>query len=196
MTASDRRTFLKRSTVALSSLAVSRCTPEADRGVRVQLDRAMLRGVGQSVLPPELGPEGIEQVVTDFERWVEEYEPVAELDHGYISSEIRYGPPDPAPRWQAQLEALELESRQRYQASYRDLSDEERQSLIRRQIESEAAGSLPRTAEASHVAVGILAYFYSSSQATDLCYGRRVGKATCRGIATAPQTPEPLEGGA
>ena len=108
MTTGDRRTFLKQSTVALSSLAVSRCSPVTGSGGRVQLDRAMLWGVGLSVLPSELGPEGSERVLRDFDRWVQEYEPVAELDHGYISSEIRYGPPDPAPRWQAQLEALEL----------------------------------------------------------------------------------------
>ena len=196
MTTGDRRTFLKQSTVALSSLAVSRCSPVTGSGGRVQLDRAMLWGVGLSVLPSELGPEGSERVLRDFDRWVQKYEPVAELDHGYISSEIRYGPPDPAPRWQAQLEALELESRVRYQASYLDLSDDERKSLIRRQIDSETSGFPPRTAEASHVAVGILTHFYSGSEATDLCYGRRVGKSTCRGISTAPDAPEPLQDGA
>jgi len=197
MTGTNRRTFLMKSTAALSSLAVSSCTPAAEDREGVELPEATLRAVGRSVLPSELGPERVERVLLGFDHWLEEYEPVTELDHGYISSEIRYGSPDPAPRWQAQLEALELESRKRHKTPFVDLSGEDRGALVRRQIGVEGDGSLPESpATASHVAVGILSYFYNGSEATDLCYGRKVGKVTCRGIATAPETPDLLEGGA
>ena len=95
----DRRTFLKRSGAALSVAAVSGCLPdsaEREADSAAPLEAATLRAVAEVVLPTELEDAPREEAVQAFEQWASEYEPVAELNHGYGTSEIRYGPPDPA----------------------------------------------------------------------------------------------------
>ena len=49
---------------------------------------------------------------------------------------------------------------------------------------------MPAVAGASHVALALLAHFYGSSAANDLCYGAQIGKSTCRPLAASPHAPE------
>ena len=42
---------------------------------------------------------------------------------------------------------------------------------------------MPNVAEANHVAVALLAHFYESSAAADLCYEAHIGRETCRPLA-------------
>lgn len=44
-------------------------------------------------------------------------------------------------------------------------------------------------ARAKHVAIALLAHFYASPDADDLCYGRRIGRQTCRGLGGVRQPP-------
>lgn len=191
-----RRSFIKHSAAAVSGLTLSGCTtgegpaPSPGAAARATLGDT-LEAVGRVVLPAaELGDAGIASVVSGFRSWLEGFEPVAELDHVYIyTDEIPYGPPDPAPRWASQLEALELESKKRFDAPFGDLSEDDRRAMIARQLPRNLSASLPDAAEAEHVAIGLLAYFYQSSEANDLCYGRAIEKRTCRGLDTASEEP-------
>lgn len=202
MAESDRRSFLKATGAALAgaALGTAGCAPGedapgrgADSGSRV-LSADVLRGVATVVLPVSaLGPDGVEEAVQAFEAWVEGFEPVAELEHGYGTSQIRYGPPDPAPGWQAQLEGLEIESRHRFEMSFLALSLEERRSLLAGQL-SGAGDGLPGPSGAPHVVLGLLGHFYDSPIATDLCYERIIRKETCRGIPGVTELPAPLDG--
>ena len=188
----DRRTFLKRSTAALSAAAVSGCVPNnvVPRGdSAAPLHASVLRAVAEVVLPSDLEDASREEAVQSFERWALEYEPVAELNHGYGTSEIRYGPPDPGPGWQAQLEALDIEASRRTGSSFRELDIPQRQELIIGQGLDEGS-VLPNPLRARHVAVALMAHWFRSSAAVDLCYGRRIAERTCRGIDTAPSEPE------
>ena len=126
----DRRTFLKQSAAALSAATLAGCGPP-DEGpgagdARPALEPATLRGVADVVLPSELGDEGREAAVRAFEGWLAELEPVAELNHGYGTAEIAYGPPDPAPAWMAQLAALDLEAQKRHDVAFASLPSEAR----------------------------------------------------------------------
>jgi hypothetical protein len=56
-----------------------------------------------------------------------------------------------------------------------------------------SAGGLPEIDRAPHIAVGLLAHFYSSAAAQDLCYRARIGKGTCRPLAESPRRPLPLK---
>ncbi|HLE69933.1 MAG TPA: hypothetical protein VJH87_09650, partial [Vicinamibacteria bacterium] len=125
-----------------------------------------------------------------FRKWLDELEPVAELDHAYISTdEILYGPPDPEPLWTAQLEALELEAEKRHEASFAAVPREEQETLLRRQLPPNPGAALPDPARAPHVALGLLAYFYQTSEANDLCYERAIEKTTCRGVESGAVEP-------
>ncbi|MFQ5744010.1 MAG: hypothetical protein ACE5HV_10530 [Acidobacteriota bacterium] len=208
MSDKDRRTFIKRAVALASALGLSSCAPGTDSAKggsaaqvgSVTLDAAMLGALGRALLPvADLGGDGVERVVTGFQQWLDNFHPVAELNHGYLNrglAQIRYGPPHPGPRWASQLEALELEARQRHGVSFVELSLPQQRSLIGRQIQQEARDRFPATARADHVAVGLMAYFYAGTEATDICYRAAIGKFTCRGLETAPDEPAPLARGA
>lgn len=189
----DRRSFLKRSGAAVSAAALAGCTsdhrPSASGGRSARLDPAALRAVAAVVLPAELGDSGREAAVASFERWAREYEPVAELNHGYGTSEIRYGPPDPVPAWQAQLMALELEANARTGDSFTALDTGARLALLERQG-LDAGSGLPSPVRARHVAVALMAHWFGSADAVDRCYRRRIAERTCRGTRTSPAEPE------
>jgi len=194
----DRREFLKRSAAAVSAAAVgvgagARRLPagEPRRDGRA-LPGDVLRGVAGVVLPPELGSDGIERVARGFEEWVAGYTPVTEQVHGYGSQEIRYGPPDPAPRWTAQLEAFDREARARHGGAFADLEPAARRTLIEGALADTSDRGLPDrpgALAAEHVVVGLLGYFYGSPEATNLCYRRRIDPSRCRSLSASPQLP-------
>jgi hypothetical protein len=143
------------------------------------------------VLPTELGDEGREQAVRAFEAWASGYEPVAELNHGYGTAEIRYGPPDPVPAWAAQLRALDLEASKRHGGGFASLGADARLEILRRHVDDDGA-SIPDPLRARHVAVALMAHWFATPEATDRCYGVRIAPRTCRGIADASTEPEIL----
>jgi hypothetical protein len=51
---------------------------------------------------------------------------------------------------------------------------------------------MPSVADASHVAVALLAHFYESPAAGDLCYEARIGRQTCRPLAQQSRKPLPV----
>jgi hypothetical protein len=187
----DRRTFLKTAGAAASVAAAGACAPVPDAYEAPPMDGTLLRFVGEVVLPSELGEAGREGAVQSFERWAAEYEAVPELNHGYGTSQIRYGPPDPVPAWGAQLRALELEGIKRHGVGLLGLDPSLRETLVRRHIVDEGPG-VPSPLQARHVAVALLSHWLSTPEATDRCYGVRISPRTCRGIESAPQEPEDL----
>ncbi len=202
MSQSDRRTFLKQAAVVVPAIAVggqslsageaSASTATASRR-STTLDGELLHAIGEAVLPlGTLGEDGARRVVTEFQAWLDAYEPVAELDHPYLTHELRYAPEDPGPRWQAQLQALDAEALKRHGASFVALDVAGRRSLIERQLRGDSLGRLPNAARARHVTVGMLAYFYASSEANDLCYQARIGRHECRGLENLSAPPEAL----
>lgn len=188
----DRRSFLKTGVAALSAAALGGCAPDQDDApTRPTLDPELLRAVGARVLPGELGEEGVERAVAEFESWLEGFEPAAEQNHGYGTSEIRYGPSDPAYRWAAQLEALEAEARSRHGAGYAELPLPRQEEILRRRLEP-AGQRIPSPARARHVAVGLLARWVQTPEARDRCYGARIRALGCRGLSGTGERPQPL----
>ncbi len=201
MAESDRRTFLKQSAAVVPAIVLgpevvaaiggrtpSKVAPPAPTA----LDAVLLGAVGAAVLPAaDLGTDGVSRTVLGFQRWLDGYEPVAELNHGYFSAEIRYAPADPGPRWQAQLEALEAEARKRHDAGFADLGLAGQRTLLARHIGREGANGMPGPARADHVAVGLLAWFYSTAEANDRCYRASIRKQECRGLEGVGRPPEP-----
>lgn len=209
-----RRGFLKQAAVALSalSLPLSACraeeggtgdgnrSPDGDAAavgpMREELAGALLDAVADAVLPTAIGPEGRRESAEAFRRWLEGFEPAAELNHRYGSQAIRYGPEDPGPRWASQLAALELVARRREERGFADLPTARRRELIRRRVPDpgDASGrGLPgNPARAEHVAVGMLAWFYGRPEGADLAYRARIGRHSCRPLEDSGDPPPPL----
>ncbi len=192
----DRRRFLGWAATALPVAALGGCAdadaPAAKSAAAAGPEDAALDALAEAVLPSELGAAGRGRTVADFRQWLAGFEPVAELNHGYGTGDIDYAPADPGPGWMAQLRALDLESQQRFGRAFAALDAEVRRDLVRAQIGRGSDSGLPAIAEARHVAIGLLAFFYDSPAATDLCYRAQIGKHTCRALAAAPGKPAPL----
>jgi len=152
--------------------------------------------IASVVLPSVLGADAQRVALERFLEWADAFEPVAELNHGYGTSEIRYGPADPRPGWAAQLAALDLEARHRFDTSFPELELEERTALVRDHLERVVDGpGMASPERAPHVAAALMAHWFRSSEATDLCYEVSIERLSCRGIETAPQRPAALERG-
>ena len=151
------------------------------------LDPARLRSLAAAVLPAELGAAGLEQTVSAFEQWLAGYREGAELLHGYGTGEIRVTGPSPALRWAQQLDALG--------PSFSSLTIAERQTRIRAALGSGRFAGFPPIDRAPHIAVGLMAFFYDSPAATDLCYEAVISRNSCRPLATSSGAPLPLARG-
>ena len=197
-----RRTFLAKvaaGLAAFSAVARQLTGPLAARGESriaqgaqgAQPNAALLSALGAAVLPAELGP-ATARAIADFQRWMDGYQPGAELNHGYGTGTIQRLPADPRPRWRAQLAALDEAARQRYGASFASLSRDDRQAIVRAALADVRGDSLPTPFTAQHVALALLAHFYDSPAATDLCYQANIGRQQCRPLRSAPRQPVPL----
>jgi len=148
----------------------------------------MLRALSEAVLPTELGAAGAAKAAGDFLRWMDEYKEGAELVHGYGTSALRFQRASPRPRWAAQLESLG-------RRGFEKLNVEQRRALLRDELKGERLDRMPAVGAASHVAVALLAFYYESSDAADLCYNAQIGRQTCRPLSQASRKPLPLAGG-
>jgi hypothetical protein len=187
VSALDRRRFLR--TVAASVPAATALTACAGDNSGSTLEGNALDALAEVALPPELGPEGRTRAVAGFRQWLAEYRPVAELNHGYGTGELAYTPAHPGPAWTAQLEALDLESTERYGVRFASLDAERRAGMVRAAIARDRTDRLGDPADARHVAVGLLSYFYATPEAADLCYRAEIGRFACRRLDQVSHRP-------
>lgn len=179
--ATSRRRFV----LGVAALIPSPFLARRLHGIAVaSLDPARLRALATAVLPAELGAAGLERTVLGFERWLAGYREGTELLHGYGTGEIRVTGPSPALRWAAQLDALG--------PTFASLPAEDRQAQVRSALGRGRFAGFPPVDRAPHIAIGLLAFFYDSPEATDLCYEAAIGRNSCRPLATSPQAPLPL----
>ena len=196
---SDRRAFLKAAAALTAAAAIpAQIQPQttAQQPSRRILDPALLAALGDAILPEALGAAAHARTVRDFSAWIAAYTPVAEAMHGYGDAEISYTPPDPAPNWSAQLEALDLYARQTRRKGFVALPLTDRRDVVRRQLASVRGGALPSNPlTAPHVAVALLSYWATSPGAHDAAYGARIARGECRGLGGVTRKPLPLAPG-
>lgn len=159
------------------------------------LDAALLLGLAEAVLPQELGASGIADVARAFSAWARGYKPGAELLHGYGTDRLSFAAPSPLPRWQAQLRGLNDAARNFGAASFNSASVDQRQHVVRAALSGQKLTTFPAPHAATHVALGLMAWYYESPDATDLCYRAGIGMNRCRPLALNPDEPAPLERG-
>lgn len=185
----SRRRFLATLAATVPVLALSR-RAHAASFAHLEADPRDLDALADAVLPPELGRDGIARVAADFRAWGADYRENAELVHGYGTSRLRFTGPTPLTRWMTQLDALDAAARSAHKQAFRDLSRDDRASLVRAALAKERVDRMPSVGGANHVALALLAHFYDSADAADLCYGAKIDKFTCRPLAASPHAPE------
>ena len=160
---------------------------------REPLDEALLRALASAILPSELGAAGTRRAADALAKWVREYRPDAELNHGYGTARLRTTGADPSTRWALQLRTLEMDARRAHNAGFASITDDQRRTIVGAQLDAERANAIPGDiAGAPHVALALLASFYGSPEATDLCYEATIGRQLCRPLAESSARPVPL----
>jgi hypothetical protein len=156
------------------------------------LDTATVTRLAEAVLPGELGDAGFARVSRAFTEWVAAYRPGAELVHPYGSTEIRQTGASPASRWREQLAALDRDARATHQRGFNALTRDQRRALVTSALGSDRTNRMPDPLAASHVALALVAWYFATPEANDLCYKSRIGRNSCRPLVNAPRQPLPL----
>jgi len=152
------------------------------------MDVARLSLLSDVVLPQEIGNAARAQVVDRFLTWIREYRPNAETDHGYGFPRLRRTLASPAAKYAAQLEALEAAAKAGGRP-FAETAPEERRALIESAITAAKVERLPARPDGGHVATDLMAFFFHSIEANDLCYRTRIGRDTCRSLAGSENRP-------
>ncbi len=165
---------------------------ETPAGQGATLDNAMMRAIAEVVLPAEIGADGFNRVSRGFTQWIAAYRPGVELVHPYGSTQIRQTPESPAGRWRQQLAALDRSARERHRLAFTAASKEQRRELVMSALSTERTNRMPDPLSANHVAMALVAWYFSTPEANDLCYNAQIGRNQCRPLVNAPREPLPL----
>lgn len=195
-----RRSFIRLSATVTAMLtavgrrmgAQGRAAPAA-RGTP-PISATRLAPLGAAVLPAELGEARITKTVAAFAAWIAGYREGEEILHPYGSERLTTTGPSPAARWTAQLDALDAEAQRAHGKTFGALAVAERQALVRAALAAVTVNArVPAVAAAPHVALGLLAHFLDSNDATNLAYGKVIDAKTCRPIGDSPKMPVALQ---
>ena len=187
-----RRTFLA-SLASAVPLAVFIRRAHAAAVAHITSDPATLDALAEVVLPATaLGKAALTAEVAAFRAWGAGYREGAEVVHGYGTSRLRSLGPTPMTRWTTQLDELDAQAKTKHQKSFHELPAGDRADLVRAALQAQRVDRMPGIADASHVALALIAHFYDSSAATDLCYESKIGKQTCRPLAQQSRKPLPM----
>jgi hypothetical protein len=159
------------------------------------LDAALVRSVGDVVLPGELGSDGIARVTRAFSQWIGGYRAGVELVHPYGSADLRNTAASPMDRWRSQLTALDGAARARHQRAFTALTRDQRRELVMQAVADDRLNRLTDPLQANHVAMGLLAWYFASPEASDLCYTAQIGRNQCRPLVHSSRQPLPLKDG-
>ena len=142
---------------------------------------AILRDVAPTVLPSQLGGRGVEDAVNGFVQWLRDYREGVPLSHGYGSPRLVRSGPSPVTRYGSQLTALR-EAAQARGGRFGALGLEQRRALVDEALKQDGVTGLPGRPDGKHVVSDLMAHYFRSSAATDLCYNARIGRNTSRPI--------------
>ena len=189
-----RRQFLFWASSAVPIALVAR-RADALAAAWIADDANTLHALGEAILPSAIGRDGAARVVRDFQRWLDNYREHAEIVHGYGTSALRFTRPSPRAKWALQIEQLgRRTSDVGRQRGFASLSPGSRRSIIAQELKDERLERMPDVASAPHVAIGLLAFFYGTSDAADLAYEAKIGRDQCRPLAASPHKPLPIAG--
>ena len=153
---------------------------------------ATLRALATAVLPASLGAMRVLEITDRFQAWLRAYRSGAEMDHGYGHTKLQVTGASPAAGHDRQLAALERAAGAEG-ASFAKLPAERQRALVASALAAAKVKDLPERPDGRHVAADLLAFFFRSSEASDLCHGAAIGRDTCRGLPGSEDAPPPLK---
>jgi hypothetical protein len=184
-----RRQALKTLATAAAALPLSRVELRADELPADQV--FVLRDIAATVLPSVLGRKGQDEAVDNFLRWIREYKEGVALSHGYGEPRLVKSGPSPAPGYSKQITTLQQAAQARG-GRFGALPIEVRRELIDAAFKAADVRNLPGRPDGKHVVADLMAHYFRSSGANDLCYNARIGRNTFRAIRVTTVRPPPL----
>jgi len=151
----------------------------------------VLRDVAATVLPSSIGSKGQNDAVDNFLRWIRDYKEGVALSHGYGDPRLVKSGPSPAPNYTKQLIALQRDAQSRG-GRFGALPIETRRALLDAAFKAADVRNLPGRPDGKHVVADLMAHYFRSSEANDLCYNARIGRNTYRAIRVTTVRPQPL----
>jgi hypothetical protein len=143
-----------------------------------------LEEVARIVLPASIGNDNVIQVVQDFSRWVQDYRPGADTDHGYGHTHVTPLPASPAPIYLEQLTAMQP-------ALLSGAADRQRAAVLD-SLSDAGVKDLTPIPRGKHVIADLMSFYFFSSDANDLCYEATIERFRCRGVEHSELPPRPL----
>jgi hypothetical protein len=185
-----RRTLLQWLGGAAASWPLLRVELRADELPADQV--TALRDVAATVLPSSIGGKGQNDAVDNFLRWIREYKEGVALSHGYGEPRLVKSGPSPATNYTKQLIGLQRDAQARG-GRFGALPIETRRELLDAAFKAADVRNLPGRPDGKHVVADLMAHYFRSSEANDLCYNARIGRNTYRAIRVTTVRPQPLE---
>jgi hypothetical protein len=184
-----RRTLLQWLGSAAATWPLMRVQLRADELPADQV--FVLRDIAATVLPSAIGGKGQNEAVDNFLRWIREYKEGVALSHGYGEPRLVKSGPSPTPGYSKQIAALQ-QAAQRRGGRFGALPLEVRRELLDSAFKAADVRNLPGRPDGRHVAADLMAHYFRSSGANDLCYNARIGRNTYRAIRVTTVRPAPL----
>jgi hypothetical protein len=184
-----RRQALQTLASAAAALPLMRVPLEAQE---LSADHVfLLRDVAATVLPSAIGNKGQNDAVDNFLKWVRDYKEGVALSHGYGEPRLVKSGPSPAPGYTTHLTALQQAAQARG-GRFGALPLEVRRQLLDEAFKAADVRNLPGRPDGKHVVADLMAHYFRSSAANDLCYNARIGRNTYRAIRVTTVRPQAL----
>jgi hypothetical protein len=151
----------------------------------------VLRDIAATVLPSAIGSAGQYEAVANFLKWIREYKEGVALSHGYGEPRLVKSGPSPRPAYVTQLAALQQAAQARG-GRFGALPIAVRRELLDAAFKAADVRNLPGRPDGKHVVADLMAHYFRSSGANDLCYHSRIGRNTYRAIRVTTVRPAPL----
>ena len=151
----------------------------------------VLRDVAGTVLPSAIGRKGQDEAVDNFLRWIRDYKEGVPLAHGYGEPRLEKSGPSPAPGYAKQIASLQAAAKMRG-GRFGALPLEDRRALLDEAFKAADVRNLPGRPDGKHIVADLMAHYFRSSAANDLCYNARIGRQTYRAIRVTTVRPQPL----
>ena len=184
----ERRALLRGLIAAIASLPLGpiRLWAQADR---FEADHAtLLKAIAAAVLPETLGRRGTDEIAEGFLRWIKNYRAGVPMDNGYGATHPHQTPPLPLDRYAQQLASLEQAAHDR-RTPFGAMRVADARALIEASLHDAKIEQLPNRPSGQHIVADLMAFYFHSSEANDLCYRAAIRRFDCRGLAEAGDKP-------
>jgi hypothetical protein len=183
-----RRTLLQWMAAAPALLPLHRVRVFAQARELTPDAIAVLHDIAPTVLPASLGAAGAAAIADRFVVWTRGYREGVALTHGYGHPRLQKSGPSPVPSYLAQITALDAEARAKG-GRWATLDLETRRALLDAAFTKAGVRALPSRPNGQHVVADLMALYFRSSEANDLCYGALINREVCRPIAITTRRP-------